>query len=239
MIGFALSPAEVYEVLAWKRALSAAEVMQAECWVRDRHAAPYPWAGAPFRVFHGDSITNGTDSTNALGNYPARVAALNGWPLGSWTNLGHGGQSMAGLRDEAVVDIDPMVALLGATPLHLAAWEWFNQRGAADPVAETIAYFRARRAAGVARLVLATSTDATDGVETAETLARRATYDAHFDAEWRACADRYVPLHADGRIGVEGACPATAPYGTYFSDGIHLTDAGYDAVAALVAPAMA
>ena len=238
-LGFVGVRAEIYAVVAWNRALNAAEVMQAERWARDACAAPYPWAGAAFRVFHGDSITNGTDSQAGLSNYPAQVAALNGWPFGTWTNLGHGGQTMTGLRAEALLDIDPMVPLLGATPLHLAAWEWFNQRGATDPQGETIAYFRARRAAGVARLVLATATDATDAVETPETLAKRAAYDSFFDANWQTYADQYVPLHADPRIGVEGACPATAPYGPYFSDGIHLTDAGYAALAGLVAPAMA
>ncbi|WP_375427118.1 hypothetical protein [uncultured Sphingomonas sp.] len=238
-LGFVGAKAEIYEVIVWDRALTAAEVMQAERSLRDKYGAAYSWAGGAFRVFHGDSLTNGTDSTGALRSYPARVAALNGWPIGSWTNLGHGGQSMAGLQVEALVDIDPMVPLLGSTPLHLAAWEWFNQRGASDPQDATIGYFRARRAAGVSRLVLATSTDATDGVENADMLAKRAAYDAFFDAEWRTYADAYVPLHADGRIGLEGACPATAPYGPYFSDGIHLTDAGYDAIAGLVAPEMA
>lgn len=143
-LGFVGARAEVYEMIVWSRALSAAEVVQAERWVRDAHAAPYSWAGAPFRVFHGDSITNGIDATGALLNYPARVAARKGWPIGSWTNLSHGGQSMRGLDAEARVDIDPMVAVLGATPLHLAAWEWFNQRGAADSRGDTVAYCAAR-----------------------------------------------------------------------------------------------
>jgi hypothetical protein len=140
---------------------------------------------------------------------------------------------------EALADIDPMVPLLGTSPLHLAAWEWFNQRLATDPQGDTAAYCRARRAAGIARIVLASSTDATDAVENAATLAARGAYDAFLDAAWRAHADAYVPLHRDPRIGVEGACAAAAPYGAYFSDGIHLTNAGYDAIAELVAPAMA
>ena len=146
---------------------------------------------------------------------------------------------MTGLRAQALIDIDPMVPLLGATPFHLAAREWFNQRGATHPRGETADYFRARRGAGAARLVLGTSTDATNAVEDAGTLSRRATYDAFFDERWRDFADAYVPLHRDGRIGLEGACPAAAPYGAYFSDGIHLTDAGYDVVAELFAPRMA
>jgi hypothetical protein len=44
-LGFVGAKAEVYEVIAWNRPLTPAEVVQAECLVRDRHAAPYPWAG--------------------------------------------------------------------------------------------------------------------------------------------------------------------------------------------------
>lgn len=75
-------------------------------------------------------------------------------------------------------------------------------------------------------------------MENAATLAARAGYDAFLDSEWQAHADAYVPLHLDARIGREGACPASAPYAPYFSDGIHLTDAGYEVVAELMAPAM-
>ena len=66
--------------------------MPAERWTRDKSASPYPWPGGPFWVFHDDSITNGSDCTGALKTYPARVAAMNAWTLGSWTNLGHEGR---------------------------------------------------------------------------------------------------------------------------------------------------
>lgn len=233
--------AELYEVIVWSRPLTAAEVMQAEIWVRDKYGAPVPWAGAPFRVFHGDSLTAGQGSDLPLGNYPARVATLNGWRLGQWSNLGHTGISMSGMRAEAAVEIDPMVALCGASPVHLAAWEWFNQRGLdpAQAVAQTSGYFAERRAAGVARLVLATSTDAADRNE-GGSQPRRAAYNAHFDANWRAVADRYAPIHTDPAIGVEGACPIAAPFGPYFvEDGIHLLDPGFAVLAQRIAPAMA
>ena len=233
--------AEVYEVIVWNRALTAAEVIQAEKWVREKYASPLPWAGGPFRVFHGDSLTMGENSSAALASYPARVAAINGWPFGTWTNLGHTGVSMNTMRGQAIDGIDPMVPLLGATPMHLAAWEWFNQRGltTAAATAETSAYFQARRAAGVAKLVLMTSTDASAAADNG-TEQKRADYNAFFDANWATYADAYVPIHTDARIGAEGACPNTGPFTPYFhNDGIHMIDAGYDLLAQLIAPAMA
>ena len=231
--------AEIYEVIVWNRALTAAEIMQVEKWARDKYAAPYPWAGGPYRLFHGDSLTNGYSISAAPNSYPAKVAAANGWDLGSWTNLGHVGISMTGMDTEAAAEIDPMPALLGSTPVHLAAWEWYHQRSltTAAATAATEGYFRARRAAGMAKLVLLTSTDAADPLDFP---AARAAYNAYFDANGPALCDAYVALHANAAIGVEGACPNNAPYGpTFHTDGIHLTDAGYAVLAGIVAPVMA
>ncbi|QKR99428.1 SGNH/GDSL hydrolase family protein [Sphingomonas sp. CL5.1] len=231
--------AEIYEVIVWNRALTAAEMMQVEIWARGKYAAPLPWAGGPFRLFHGDSLTNGYSMTAPLNSYPAKVAAMNGWSLGTWTNLGHVGISMTAMDAEAAAEIDPMLALLGSTPAHLAAWEWYNQRGLSTAVATaaTEGYFRARRAAGVAKLVLLTSTDAADPFDLP---AARAAYNGYFDVNGPDFCDAYVALHADAMIGVEGACPNAAPYGpTFHSDGIHLTDAGYAVLAGIVAPVMA
>ncbi|MFW2850472.1 SGNH/GDSL hydrolase family protein [Sphingomonas sp. TX0543] len=231
--------AEIYEVIVWNRALTAAEMMQAEKWARDKYASPYPWAGAPFRVFHGDSITNGYSITAPLNSYPGRVAAANGWSLGRWTNLGHVGVSMTAMKAEATAEIDPMLVLLGASPMHLAAWEWYNQRllSTAAATAATQSYLQARRAAGAAKLVLLTSTDAADALDVPLS---RSAYNAFFDANGPALCDAYVPLHLNAAIGTEGACPNAAPYGPNFhTDGIHLTDAGYAVLAGVVAPVMA
>ncbi len=83
----------------------------------------YSWTRGAFRVFHGNRLINGTDGTGAIKTYPSRVAPPNGCPLRQWDNLGHGDQTMTGLKAEALVDIDPLVLLLGPTPLHLALWE--------------------------------------------------------------------------------------------------------------------
>lgn len=237
--------AEIYDVIVWNRALTAAEVMQAEKWARDRYASPYPWAGVPYRVFHGDSLTNGYASGGALTSYPARVAAANGWAFGQWTNLGHVGVNMTTMKQEALDEIDPMLPLLGSTPLWLAAWEWYNQRNVATATttAAIASYFQARRAAGAAKLVMLSSTDAADGQDN---VAARATYNAWLDANAASYCDVYLPVHkssANGgasEIGPEGACPNASPYTPYFhTDGIHLIDAGYQVLANLVAPALA
>ncbi len=235
--------AEIYDVIVWNRALSASEMMQLEKWARDRYAAPYPWAGQPFRVFHGDSLTNGLAASAPLNSYPARVAAINGWPFGTWTNLGHVGAAVTSgsyvLDTEALSDVDPIQGIVGV-PVHLAFFEWYNQRNqsAPSPSARTFAYCDNRRAAGgVTKLFLATSTDAADPVDN---VAGRATYNADLVAGYAAHADMLVPVHTNTSIGVEGACPNAAPYTPNFNtDGIHMIDAGYNVLAGLMAPAMA
>ena len=240
---------EVYDVIVWNRALTAAEVMQAEKWARERYASPYPWAGAAFRVFHGDSLTNGLGASAPLTTMPARVAAANGWAFGQWTNLGHVGarydNNPASLTLEALSDVDPMVALLGATPLHLATWEWYNGRNRSNYQTEAIAYLAARKAAGVAKLIFGTSIDTTDaagGGETAANRTARAAYNSYWDTAGNRTAagiDAYVAIHTDRSIGAEGACPGASPFTPYFyTDGIHLIDAGYQKIADLFASAM-
>ncbi|MFT3975969.1 MAG: SGNH/GDSL hydrolase family protein [Sphingomonas bacterium] len=236
--------AEIYDVIVWNRALTAFEMMQAEKWARDKYSSPYPWAGGAFRVFHGDSLTAGYGMpARAEETYPAQVAAANGWPFGSWTNLGYVGTTMAVMRAAATAEIDPMLAVLGDTPMHLATWEWYNQRNATvagqyGSTGITESYFRARRAAGVAKLVLMTSIDAADPVDNPT---NRAAYNAYFDANHgSSICDAYIPIHTIPEIGVEGACPNAAPYDPYFQgDGIHLNAAGNAVLAAAVAPVMA
>lgn len=236
--------AEIYDVIVWNRTLTAYEMIQAEKWARDKYGSPYPWAGGAFRVFHGDSLTAGMGmSSRGEETYPWQVAAANGWPLGSWTNLGFVGTTMAAMRDAATAEIDPMLAVLGNTPMHLAAWEWYNQRnvtvaGQYGSTGITEAYFRDRRAAGVAKLVLMTSIDAGDPVDNPT---NRAAYNAYFDANHgSSICDAYIPIHTIPEIGVEGACPNASPGAPYFQDDlIHLTAAGDGILAAAVAPVMA
>lgn len=236
--------AEIYEVLVYNVALNASQMMQLVKWAHDKYGAAYPWAGGPFRVFHGDSLTNGTGSTGPNNSYPAKVAQLNGWALGTWSNLGHVGarydNTPASLTLEAVGDVDGMVPLLGATPLHLATWEWFNGKATANYQALAASYLAARKAAGVAKILFMTSTDAADTMEGA-TQAARATYNAYWDvAGNRSNIDAYVPLHLNANLGVEGACPNASPYTPYFyTDGIHILDAGYAVMAGLVSGPMA
>ena len=236
--------AEMYDVIVWNQTLTHNEVMQAEVWARDKYGSPYPWAGAPFRVFHGDSLTAGMALSGILENsYPAKVAAANGWPLGSWTNLGNVGTTMVSMVTEAKNEIDPMLPFLGNTPMHLAAWEWYNQKGLpvtgnGSSTGQTTKYFTDRRAAGVAKLVLMTSIDAGDPVDSP---ASRAAYNAYFDANHGpSLCDAYIPIHTIAEIGVEGACPNAAPGAPYFQDDlIHLTPTGNGILATAVAPVMA
>lgn len=161
------------------KALTHGEVLQAERWARDKYGAAYPWTGGAFRVFDGDSITSGYRALSLSTSYPALVAAVKGWGLDTWSNVDKAGYSMGQIAVTALSDVDSIVPVLGGTPVHLAVFEWYNQRnaGASDAWNATKAYLTARRAAGVTRLILGTSTDAADTTETAQNRTDRAAYD--------------------------------------------------------------
>ena len=192
-------------------------------------ASPTPRAGQPFRLFDGDSILcNYNGSGGTFQTVPQRVAAAKGWALGTYTSLAVVGQSMPGMTARASGEYDGVVAQLGSAPAHLYAMEYANQRTAAsgDAVANTRAYIAARKAAGFARVALATSTaiGATGDYDPA----RRAAYDGY---DWTgAGADAVIRVDQDPSIGVDGTNP-----GPDFSDALHPSDAGYTVLAGLFA----
>ncbi len=223
--------AEVYEAVVWNKELTQAELLQAVRYGCDKYGAAYPWAGQPFRLFDGDSIMcNYGGSGGTSQTVPQRVAAAKGWKLGTYTSLAYVGQSMQGMTARAPGEYDRVVAQLGATPAHLYAMEYANQRSATvsgDAVANTRAYIAGRKAAGFARVVLGTSTaiGATGDYDPA----RRAAYDGY---DWTGAggADAVIRVDQDPNIGVDGTNP-----GPDFSDGLHPNDTGYTVLAGLFA----
>jgi len=230
----------MYGCFVWDKALDNFEMMQAIKCIYEELNQTVPWAGTPYRIGHGDSITNGSGVTTQNQAWPAQMAATLGLGFGQWSNLGMVGASMGhsgsgttfNLVDQAPRDIDPLPHLLG-TPVYVGTFEWYNERnnGATTAIADAVAYVSARKAAGIARVVLGTSTDCTDGADTSTNRTERKAYNDYWDMaanRMAAGVDQYVPLHLDANIGVEGACPASSPFTPYFyADGIHLLPPAY------------
>lgn len=243
---------ELYDVIIWNRALTHAEIIQAYKWMFDNYSVAYPWAGAPYRVWHGDSITLGYGALPTIQNTMPWKASMTRMALryGQWSNFAVTGASydnsgsgaILNLKDRALYEIDPLVSALGV-PIHLFNMEWYNQKagGSAANITRAIAYMNARRSAGVAKIAFATST--TYGVDTAASPdAQRAAYNAYWDvaSNRTGIMDAYAALHLDSTVGVAGACPSVAPGSpNYLDDLIHPTAAGTTAMEAVIGPVMA
>jgi lysophospholipase L1-like esterase len=214
-------------------------------WV-EQYEAAQPSDSAPNIVFLGNSMTEGTGSTdNATKSYPARTLARLGAPYVG-TNAGIAGQS--------TVDIISGIAAQGIANMHLRArntvciWEGTNDLGgwvigsysysSIDEVYEHLATLGAMcrawpRTKVVALTVLPRTTPFTAPQATAfETY--RGQLNTLIRAGWSGWADALVDVAADSRIGDSG----DQSDATYYADTCHMTDAGYDLVASLVAPAI-
>lgn len=243
---------EIYEVIIWNRGLSHAEMMQAMRWAHTKYNAALPWAASgAYRVFDGNSQTDGGYETSPDKRYPMQVAAINGWPLGTWTNLGQSGASWAARDFQAAAEIDAILAELGATPGHLAVWEYYNQArnvpvgSVASVYGAANTYLANRIAAGWRtgnnKIAFGTSIDAADGLADYSE-ATRTAYNAYWDVSGNRAGkmDAYVAIHNDTGIGTSGACPNSAPFTPNFhTDGIHMIDAGNAILAGLFATALA
>lgn len=229
------SQGQIADILVWDVALTPAEMLQAERFVREKYGQPLPWEGQPsFLVCHGDSQTAGVGGGNSENGYPYQVAATLGLKYGQWTQLGIGGINITDMTTRALFEVDPISAVTGI-PTALSIFEWFNQRNNANSIVNTVAYLNARRAAGITKIVFGTSLDCTN---TQDNITNRANYNAYFDISGNRAGimDGYVAIHLDPNIGVEGSCPNASPWGDYFSDGIHCTPLGYSVLAGLFAP---
>lgn len=174
-------------------------------------------------IFDGNSLTFGTGST-AGNDYPSVV--MNSFPGRVKYNLGVSGQTTPQMTADAATQVD--------TKRHYAfgvvcAWEITNDiiSGSDGPTAYAnyVTYCEGRRAAGlkvVAMTVLPRNTTAQAAFDAA-----RAYCNAQILANW--------PSFADALCDVGNIAELQTPNdGIYYSDAVHLNDAGYALVAAAV-----
>ncbi|MBE3038694.1 MAG: SGNH/GDSL hydrolase family protein, partial [Chloroflexi bacterium] len=176
-------------------------------------------------VFEGDSLTLGT--TGSPNSYPTKTMVLIN--QSNFVNSGANGAGIAHLITDAVTVIDPLIAAniatllvwIGANDQHYvpATWE-----------ADLAAYWQARRTAGFDKIIAFTVLQRGDvnGHEI-----QRLAMNTWIRANYATYCDALVDVAADARLD-----DCTDP--TYFEQisQVHLTTAGYAAVAELAAAAL-
>jgi lysophospholipase L1-like esterase len=186
-------------------------------------------------VFDGDSLTLGTGST-AGNSYPDQtLALLGGESLYKFHNFGFSGAKTYQIAADVATQTD---VLYGARyPLNVyALWVATNNLKLAEAVAtvyaEYVALCEDRRAVGfkvIAFTVLPRHDSVPGGFE-----ADRQSFNTLIRANWSTFADALADVAADSRIGDAGDDNDA----TYYSDEVHLTDAGYAVVASITASAI-
>lgn len=185
-------------------------------------------------VLDGNSLTAGQGSSGAATTYPAVLrAALGG--LGYQTrdvhDSGHGGDTTQQLVDEFASGIAPFFDGLFARNVVVmfeVRNSTTNGQTAAQILASYQAYGAAARAAGF-KFVAGTAPP-TDGDAVGQGVAGAAN--ALIRANWPSFADALVDLELRPEFTPAG----NIANATYYSDGVHLTDAGYAVIAAAVQP---
>lgn len=219
---------DIYEILVWNVALTPAQYMQAEKWVREKYSQPYPWAGvSKLPVFFGDSITANLGETTIETGATYLAAQTLGLTYGQYQALGIGGLSMNQMTTLAPTYINPIVDQFGGK-IGVTCWEWANQRDATTTAGALM----------LAALKAKTGLQTVFGTSTSATLYDNSADRATFNAAWNVIGtgvktniDAYMPIHSDTHIGVDGSYATfSTPTG---GDGLHLTDATYPYLAAL------
>lgn len=193
-------------------------------------------------VADGNSLTEGYLASSPAASYPSRLAVKE--PFASQgttvTNKGVGGQTTQQMIDDATTDVDPLYN--AEVRSVLVAWEMGNDLYFNGNVtgAETRfqSYCAARQTANwkvvVCNLPARDHSVTNGGVSPAGDSdatynTKRLALNAWLAANWATFADGFVDLAADAAFTVYNT--------TYFnSDHVHLSDAGYQKVADLVAP---
>lgn len=186
----------------------------------------------PFVVCVGDSLTYGTGSTGG-NSYPAQMeTALGGTGVYRTENLGVGSQTMAGINTVAATLFHSIYRPSRAKNIAVI-WAGTNDiAGAADgptTYGRITTGCNAARAAGYKVVVCDVIARNTFGA--GENNAR-SYVNSNVAANYATFADGYAALSADARL----QNPAD---GTYYSDGTHLTNAGYGVVSGIVEPVVA
>ena len=176
-------------------------------------------------VFDGDSRSAGKNWTTAAveaaystGDFMAGKRGVATWAVS--------GRTVATMLANGATNIDPLIKIANNT---LVIWGGINDNGAstAQQIYDNLAaYCRARKAAGWNKVIVCTEIDSTAAGWTAKKNTLNGLIAA--DHSW---ADAVADLGADARL-------QNASDATYYTDGTHLTAAGYAVVAGIVAAAL-
>lgn len=234
---------EAFEFVIYNRELTPAEAVQFAKWACDQYGQPYFYASAPFIfVADGDSSTQGANADAEEYSYPSIAAAAMSLPYGAYFNLGVFGCSLTQMIARGGNDVDPLLGAFPGKTVKLAGLEWYNSENVGENTAtNSTSYVNARVAAGWSKVCWGTSVTFSQGVNpTLYASGKRAAYNSY----WAANAGLVTALartDLNANVGVDGACPASAPYGTYWSgDGLHPSGhagaSGYREIAGVFAP---
>lgn len=189
------------------------------------------WTAAARIVFEGDSLTVGTGST-ASNDYPSVV--MTSFSGRTKYNVATSGHATTDVISSLTTDVILKRHYHGLN--YACIWIGTNDLEAGTTAATTYANIvsicQSCQAAGFRVVVLTLlPRNATD--QTAFDAAR-ASVNTSLRANWATFANALADVAADSRIGDDGDWSD----GTYFSDSVHLTDAGYAIVAGVVVTAL-
>jgi len=179
-------------------------------------------------ICDGDSITYGSYASDWYHSYPEQLRALN--PKITTHQFGAGGQKIETMLANAATVVDPLYMATGVEKSVVVCWGGSNDiavfsRTDTQTYNDIVSYCSGRQAAGfkVIILTIMPRTDCTGGEET-----YRQSVNTSIRANWAIFADALADVAADTRLDDFN----DTTY--YYSDKIHLIDAGYAAVAELI-----
>lgn len=185
-------------------------------------------------IFDGNSLTTSYNAT-AGNTYPERALALLGSTYAG-RNVALGGANTAVQAAKARYNIDSHYSTVRAANIAVL-WEITNDLktnlNAADAITRYVAWCQGRRALGFKVVALTVLPRKLSDVYAAFE-ADRQTCNAYLRANWASFADALADVAADTRIGDAG--DELNPM--YYSDGVHLNNAGYAIIADYVVPAV-
>lgn len=212
----------------YNKALTTAEIANLYKFYHAKYGVAVPWNGlSRFFVFDGDSQTAFLAENSQ--SWSDVLMANKGVPFTGYTNVAQGSRTSAQMAASAPGNYTGLAAALGI-PIGVYCLEYYNQT---DTTASgMLSYMTAvRTAAPAAKICALDSFDNSKLVGNAKR-DNRAAFNSAMAAAGATYYDVFAPISTNATIGIEGACPDDpGPYGTNFSDGIHLTAAGNVVVA--------
>ncbi len=197
-------------------------------------AAATPVPTAPFLVFVGSSMTNGTGATGG-NTYPQQTIARLQPTMYDTKVFAGGGRSITALSMSAPDQIDPAYAATRSKDILVLETDLTADGGGEKDYADTSAFCTARKAVGW-RVVVLTILPRSGARYTWPTFeADRVTMNDTLRANWRGFADALADITVAPQLGTVAATKDPRYFNT---DGTHPTDAGYAIMADIVAAAI-